>query len=249
MRDRANGSSDKIRILQINVDDMGHGGVFSLVMNIFQNINFNIVFDICSVEPFQNHSNINRINKLGGEVYYVGYKGNKLLRQFVNFKQLYEFLVKSDYSTVHIHSDASFKLFSYSFAAKLAGVQNIIVHSHSTGVYGTYRRVKLLGHKLFRHLLPLTANHFFACSDLAAKWMFPDKIIKLNKVRIINNGVDLNKYRYRENIRKKYRKDMALDDKFVIGHIGRFDYPKNHDFLMRYSLNVISATMMQSYFL
>lgn len=223
---------NKMRILQINVDDVGCGGVFSLVMNIFENIKDNIVFDFCSIEKFQNDSNIERVKQMGGQVYCVGYEGNKLLRQFINFIKVYKLLAKSEYITVHIHSDVSFKLFNYSFAAKLAGVKNIIVHSHSAGIDGTNRCIKLVGHNLFRWLLPFTANHYFACSDLAARWMFIEKIIRSNKVRMINNGIDTNKYSYNDKIRTEYRKKMGLENKFVVGHVGRFNYQKNHEFLI-----------------
>jgi glycosyltransferase involved in cell wall biosynthesis len=40
------------------------------------------------------------------------------------------------------------------------------------------------------------------------------------------------KFAYNPANRRRYRKELGIEDKFVIGHIGRFEYQKNHDFLL-----------------
>ena len=42
----------------------------------------------------------------------------------------------------------------------------------------------------------------------------------------------MSKYKYNEKIRNDIRKELDLTDKFVVGHIGRFQYQKNHEFLV-----------------
>ena len=45
------------------------------------------------------------------------------------------------------------------------------------------------------------ATKMLACSKLAGKWMF-----KTQKFIVINNAIDIKKYRYDEQIRNKIRK-------------------------------------------
>ena len=83
----------KKRILQVNVDDLGYGGVFSLVMNLLQHMPDDIIFDFCSIEEFQHEENIRRITERGGKYYCIGYQGNKIIRQFKNFYNIYRFFI------------------------------------------------------------------------------------------------------------------------------------------------------------
>ena len=174
-----------MRVLQINVDDLGYGGVFSLVFNMQQHMIPEVVFDYCAVEKFQNTENIKRIEELGGSVYCIAYEGNKILRQAIHFYRLKRFLDKNKYPVVHIHSDVSFKLLEFSFAAKLAGVKSIIIHSHSAGIEGKHRKTKYIVHQLCKRLLKYTAGHYYACSREAANWMYCGDL----KVKILKNGV------------------------------------------------------------
>lgn len=53
------------------------------------------------------------------------------------------------------------------------------------------------------------------------------------KVEIINNAIDLDKFKYDENIRKQKREEFGIgEDTKVIGHIGRLVTVKNHLFLI-----------------
>ena len=52
------------------------------------------------------------------------------------------------------------------------------------------------------------------------------------KVTIINNAIDLKKYAFVPEKRKALRKELGLKNEFVVGHVGRFMFQKNHDFLI-----------------
>ena len=49
---------------------------------------------------------------------------------------------------------------------------------------------------------------------------------------IINNGIEISKYRYNPVKRIEVRKAFGINNKFVLGHVGRFSYVKNHAFLI-----------------
>jgi glycosyltransferase involved in cell wall biosynthesis len=71
-----------------------------------------------------------------------------------------------------------------------------------------------------------------APSELAARYTFGNKEFNKGKVQLLNNGIDLNVYKYNLDQRNIIRKQFCINDMFVIGHIGRFSRQKNHIFLI-----------------
>ena len=131
------------KILEVNVDDLNMGGVYGLVKNvIINNENRNIQIDIASIEHFANRANIDMINSIGTHVFYVGYEGNKLLKQIKCFLNLRKLIKKGNYEYIHIHADVANKLFTSGLAAKSVGVKKVILHSHAAGVDGEHRKLK-----------------------------------------------------------------------------------------------------------
>ena len=69
----------------------------------------------------------------------------------------------------------------------------------------------------------------FACGQDAGRWMFGKR-----KFTIIPNGRNLKKYEYDTEKRIEYRNKLGiLSDALVIGHVGRFNRQKNHEYLVR----------------
>lgn len=226
------------RVLEVNVDDRGRSGVYSLVTNVIKNKNENINIDIAAFEYFENKDNILELKQYGTHVENVGYHGCKLIKQYIIYRNLLKYLKKNKYDCVHIHSDVANKLFIGGLAAKKAGVKKIIFHSHASEVDGKYRNIKRFLHKVSRKRLKKIGTKFVACSDLARQWMYPN--INKDKVIIIKNGIDLVKYRFNEKSRLEVRKKLGLNNKFVIGHVGRFSYQKNHEFLIKVFKKVVN---------
>lgn len=53
------------------------------------------------------------------------------------------------------------------------------------------------------------------------------------KISILNNGIDFERYRLPLSTRQKIKQALGLpEDSYVVGHVGRFFEPKNHDFLI-----------------
>jgi len=218
------------KVLEVNVDDLNMGGVFSLVKNVILNRDPDIQIDIAAIERFANVEHKRMFQKLGTEVYDIGYDGNKWKKQLVCYWRLKKLLKTEDYDAVHIHGDVANKLLVSGLAAKHGKVKKIILHSHASGVDGNHRAMKILIHKLCRNLLKNVGSEYVACSDLAAEWMFPH--IKKEQIVIVNNGVDLDRFRFCEEIREIQRKKLGAENQLLIGHVGRFCYQKNHDYLL-----------------
>ena len=116
-------------------------------------------------------------------------------------------------------------------AAKKAGVPVRIAHSHSTT--NKKEKKKNMMKMLLRPFSKKYATNYFACTEHAGRWLFGNKEYDNGNVYILNNAIDLDKFKYNEKIRIKKRKELNIEnDTLVIGHIGRFVAQKNHTFLI-----------------
>lgn len=201
------------------------GGVEAVIMNYYRNIDRSKVqFDFICDEDSTNIP-YDEIKKLGGRViicppYQKIPKYEKFLMNLFKEKQ---------YKIVHSNINA-LSVFPL-YAAKKAGVPIRIAHSHSTT-----NKKELKKNLMKQALRPFSkkyATDYFACSELAGRWLFGDKTFEQGKVTIINNAIDLDKFKYDEKVRKEKRKELNInDDTLVVGHIGRFVAQKNHTFLI-----------------
>ncbi len=212
-----------IRVAQV-VGKMVNGGVEAVVMNYYRHIDrekvqFDFIVDEDStVIPRE------EIESLGGRVFIVPpyQKLNKYIPALIKlFKE-------NRYKIVHSHIN-TLSVFPL-FAAKCAGVPVRIAHNHSTAAPGEWKK-NILKYTL-RPFAKVFATHYAACSKYAAEWLFGKKTVAQGKVKIFNNAIDLDKFKFDENVRNEVRKELGIEDKFVIGHVGRFCYQKNQEFLI-----------------
>lgn len=201
------------------------GGVEAVIMNYYRNIDRSKVqFDFICDEDSTNIP-YDEIKKLGGRV--IICPPYQKIFEYERF--LIDLFKKNNYKIVHsnINTLSIFPL----RAAKKAGVPIRIAHSHSTTNKKEWK--KNLMKQALRPFSKKYATDYFACSELAGRWLFGDKTFEQGKVTIINNAIDLDKFKYDEKIRKEKRKELNInDDTLVVGHIGRFVAQKNHTFLI-----------------
>ena len=213
-----------IRVAHIMGKMIG-GGVESVVMNYFKNIDHSkIQFDfICD----EDSTNIPRdeIEALGGRVILIP----PYQKAFKYHKTLKKVLKQGNYKIVHSHI-STMSLFSL-YAAKCAGVKIRIAHSHSTT--NKKEKKKNLLKQVLRPFSKVFSTHYIGCSELAGRWLFGNKTFDKGNVYILNNAIDLDLFKYDESIRIKKRNELKINDNtIVIGHLGRFVEQKNHRFLI-----------------
>ena len=216
--------NEPIRIAQIMGKWIG-GGVEAVVMNYYRHIDkskiqFDFICDDDSTDiPYE------EIEELGGRVILIP----PYQKVFKYHKELKRILKEENYRIVHSHIN-TLSVFSL-WAAKSAKVPVRIAHSHSTT--NKKEKKKNLMKMVLRPFSKLFATDYMACSELAGRWLFGDKTFDEGKVYILNNAIDLDKFKYDEKVRKEKRKELGIDkDTLVIGHIGRFVEQKNHRFLI-----------------
>jgi glycosyltransferase involved in cell wall biosynthesis len=161
----------------------------------------------------------------GGKIYHLPDIKISLGQSF--YRSFSQLLWEHPYSIVHGHLLNS--AFLYLGEAKRQKIPHRIIHTHNT-VSGD-RVLKRLRNNVLASGIPLWANHFLACSSLAARNMFHGKS---NEATIIHNGIDVSRFHYNSDVRQETRKELHIPDNVLcIGNVARFTPQKNHDFLLR----------------
>ncbi|MGV3488743.1 MAG: glycosyltransferase family 1 protein [Tuberibacillus sp.] len=210
-----------LRILHVVVN-MNRGGAETLIMNLYRHIDRSVIqFDFltCKKGSFDDE-----IKALGGKVHRIPYitegffKYNRALEQF--------FQSHPEYQIVHSHLD---KMSGFVLrAAMKSGVPVRIAHSHSTKSEGHIlsKCMKWAGGKLLLN----HANHFMACSNASARWLFRQRA---EQAELLKNGISTELFKENDDSRSKIREIYNVSkDSFVVGHVGRFCQPKNHRFII-----------------
>lgn len=195
------------------------GGIKSYIMNYYRNIDRTKV-QLDFLVNNTSDKNYQEIYNLGGRVYEIT---PSIKNPIKNIIDTYKILKKNNYKIVHGLTNA-LNVFPM-FAAWLAHTPVRISENLSTA--HPLEKKKTLVKNILRPFSTWFPTQLVANSELAAKWLFGEK-----KCLVLRNGIDLDKYKYNEELRNNTRKALGLTDEFVIGHIGRFEFQKNHDFLI-----------------
>lgn len=215
------------KILVFGITDLP-GGIESVIMNYYRNIDRSkIQFDfLCNTEKVAYEE---EIKELGGTIYRITARSRDYKKYKQEMKNFFETHSK-EYSTIWVNI-CSLANIDYLKYAKKYGIKHRIIHCHNSQNMDSFLRGLL--HRWNKLFITKYATDFWSCSDDASSWFFNKKIIQDNKYVILKNAIDLEKFRFNKQIRKEYREKMNLEDYFVIGHIGRFHFQKNHDFLIK----------------
>ncbi|MGL6200639.1 MAG: glycosyltransferase family 1 protein [Lachnospiraceae bacterium] len=209
-----------IRILHI-VPNMQAGGLETLIINIYGNIDrTKVQFDFL-VHYTGNFFYDSEIRQLGGKIYNLSVRNDNDFFKYL--KDLDKFFEEhSEYKVVHGHMESLGQF--YFKAAKKHRVRVRVAHSHSSATESTIKgRIKSLLLKRYK----VFATDYFACSEKAGRYMFGNK-----KFTVLKNAIIVDNFLYNEDIRNSVRKELNIENKTVIGHAGRFCEHKNHKFLL-----------------
>lgn len=214
-----------IRVLQV-IGIVCGGGVESVVMNYYRHIDRQRVqFDFV-VDGYEKTALDDEIVALGGRVYHIEPYRKNIFRYM---GQIYRIVRDHRYRVVHSHMN-TLAVFSL-LPAYLAGARVRILHNHSMAVRSEGLRTVMK--EMLRPLAPLFANRYAACSQLAGTWMYGKKKMASGAVTLVRNAIDLEAYAFSSQRRQAVRQALAIrEDAFVVGHVGRFVYQKNHAFLL-----------------
>lgn len=202
-------------------------GIASAILNYYKYMDTeHIQFDFLVVDS--DPDLIKMVHDKGGEVYTIKKLGLTNINQvrsqisafFSNHGKEYQIVHSSFY-----HID--FLVFP---EARRQGIHWCISHSHNTRYSDSLLRS--IRNQFLCRMSRRAANQFIACSEAAARFQFGEKYLNNGKVYILKNAIDVGKYKFNPEIREKYRDQLGLSNKYVIGHVGRFEPQKNHGFII-----------------
>ena len=219
-------TESKIKVLEISSGVFGVAGGPTMVWNWYCNWNAVQVDFYCLLQPSDYY--IQKIATNGGSCYIRDGKKNKLRRKIAEWRQLKKILRGNFYDCVHIHREDACNNLVICLLAK-NHVKKVIVHAHNTSTGSAIKRIL---HTICKPFLCSSKIVALACSNDAAAWLFPSKIIDEKRYTVIKNGIDAQRFSFDPAVRDKARTELGISGKFVIGHVGRFAYQKNHTFLI-----------------
>ena len=218
--------TEPIRILHVlGTTDLG--GAESRIMDLYRHIDRSRVqFDFV-VHTEKTGYFDKEIEKLGGRIFRV--PRFRIYNYFSYRKAFREFFREhGEFKMVQGHMTSSAAI--YLPIAKRAGISTTIAHARSAGVD---KGIKGKLTRWMRRKLSEKTDYMFTCSRLAGISVFGEKAVEEGKTIFIPNAVDCSAFAYDEEKREKMREMLGVDDKFVIGHVGRFHYAKNHEYLLQ----------------
>lgn len=203
------------------------GGVETVIMNYYRNIDKEKI----QCDFLYNTEDIaykEEIRRLGGKTYKITPRGKNFKKYKEDMKNFFKEHA-NEYSAIWVNLCILCNIDWLKYAKKY-GIKTRIVHSHNS--QNMTNKFKNILHHINKRFLKKYATDFWACSEEAGKWFYNEKIINSPDFKIINNAIDIEDYKFNERIREKYRKNLKVEEKIVIGHIGRFHFQKNHEFLI-----------------
>lgn len=213
----------KIKVAQV-IGKGNNGGVESMIINLYKFIDRDkIQFDFF-LENECVTINKENVKALGGNFYIIpSYK-----HPLRYMKVLTKLFKDNKYDIVH--SNMNTLSFFTLRAAKKAGINLRIAHSHSTS--NKKEKMRNLIKNILKHFSKIYSTDYLACGELAGKWLFGEKTYNNGKVLVVNNGVDYDRFKFNSLLRSEGRKFLDLNDEFVVGSVGRMVEQKNQLFLI-----------------
>ena len=217
---------EAVRVLHV-LGNTNLGGAESRIMDLYRHTDRNRVqFDFL-VHSGEEGFYEKEIRELGGRIFrvprfriYNYFSYRKALKEF--FQEHHEFALVQG----HMTSTAAI----YLPIAKKAGVKKTAAHARSAGVD---KGLKGTMTRFLRRSLADKADYLFTCSELAGISVYGEKAVQEGKTIFIPNAIDCAGFTFDPEKRKKMREELGLTDAIIIGHVGRFHYAKNHEYLLR----------------
>lgn len=211
---------------------LGVGGVTNMMINIQSHldrskVNFDYLVFHDRKEALEDKVASMGSRKLIASVDHISVRP---LRRLLRINEIRKVCKENKIQILHYNADSAADVTNI-LGAKLGGVKYVTIHSHNAG-FGTAGKGVRMVSKLLQPFIPALCNNYWACSDLAARFLFPKSIIEAGNYAVLPNGIELEKYDYNEAVRKEMRTKLGLEDRFVVGHAGRFSDQKNHTFLL-----------------
>lgn len=208
------------------VGGMNRGGAETFLMKIFRVIKeYGYKMDFAVAIEYEGDYDA-EIRRMGGVIYHITPKSKGIVK---NFKDIIKLVHNNKYKYVLRTSQHSLSAIEL-FAAKLGGASYRVFRSSNSNT--TTGGIDVILHRIFLFLPRWFSNIRIAPSKIAAEFMFGKNCIEKGSAKLIHNGLDLDQFKFNLEHREAIRARLKIEDKLVVGHVGRFNQQKNHLFLI-----------------
>ena len=224
---------DKVKLLQLtgSWQEKTTGGIAAFLFNYFQHMDENrFDIDILTIAYPNFKLYEEKIEARGGKLYCLNVRKFRGLSGKIRYLRAFrKYLSKQDYDIIHINQGSYFTVLLCSLYAKIFGRgAKVISHSHSN--LSTYAGLSKFMISLTKPLFYLSTDYFLACAHPAGEYMFPKRAVNSDKFAVMKNAIDMSSFSYNPQVRQEVREELAIGDRFVVGHVGRISPVKNHVF-------------------
>jgi len=214
-----------IRILH-SVSNMDRAGIETMLMNYYRHMDRSKVqFDfLCNKKKPGAYDE--EIRQMGGKIFHTPGLNPLYFPKYIKYMDSL-FLDNNDYRVIEAHNGA---LGVYAlYTAKRNKIPVRILHAHGASIT---KDIKLPLKLFCKSQIKNNATHNFSCGVLAAKCYFGEKCVEKNEYKFVPNAIEVEKFLFDINKREEMRKKYNLNNRHVLGHVGRFMKQKNHNFLI-----------------
>ncbi|MDO4922072.1 MAG: glycosyltransferase [Phascolarctobacterium sp.] len=209
-----------IRVLHILQTLNVCGGIENFVMNYYRHIDKKkIQFDFL-IHELSDDNFVDEVESLGGRVYLMPKFTISNLSKIMNKLQSF-YNEHKEYDIIHCHM-ANAAPFHFYFARN---GEIRILHSHQPS--GADRLIHRIRNYFLLKMANAMTNVRFAGSQDSGFFLFGSY-----PFTIIKNAVEADIFKNSVVFRDSTRRRLGLNDRFVLGHVGRFAPVKNHVFLL-----------------
>lgn len=215
-----------VRVLHV-INGAALGGISSMILNYYrymdrEQVHFDFVTSIAELGY-----NGKELEKLGCKFYFIEMKSKGLWN---HIKQLNTLMKKEHFDAIHVHSNHT------SYVALMVawknGIPVRVAHGHNA-VKDKLSLKARVSRRVGIILIKGFSTKRLACSKDAAVYTFGRHSLKEHSLQILPNAIDVEKFRFRAEMRERYRTEFNIQKHAtIIGCVGRMSSEKNHIFLV-----------------
>lgn len=212
-----------MKILYI-LASLNSGGVSKLLYDYCSRMSDDIKFDFVITDPNEGILE-KKFMELGGRIYRIPQFRQSIIRHNRHLKKI---IKNGQYDIVHDNCD--YRAYFSMLYAKKYGVHVRIAHTHRTSLPSS--RIGQIVARFFIKKIKREATELFSCGQYAGITIWGKDAWNKNRIHIMTNAIDCNRYQFSLETRYRIKKELGLNNSYVIGTVGRLVCAKNHSFIL-----------------
>lgn len=217
---------EKIKVLEV-VGSLRMGGLETVAMNFFRYADKNkYEFTFLTYQKEKEYFE-DEVRGMGGKIIKIDPPKKGIVNFIKNVKKI---IGKDNYKIVHSHTFYNSGIIMY--IAYKYKIPVRISHIHNDHSMKKISLNKKIYNYMMSFFIKKYSTKICACSQKAGISVCGDEFFEKYGI-IINNCIDIDKYKFNMTNREKIRKSLSIkNDEIVIGNIGRLEKAKNQKFLI-----------------